>query len=109
MVRLPTATKTISETTAAEVDSPSWPSPAAAPTVRARFFGFAAPSTAPRPADFAGVNASIRAIHFGISGSTPAAGRFRHSRRARSRNVTPSAIFSHETESDEVLLVPALL
>src|SRR5262245_11387785 len=108
-VRLPTTTKTISETTASAVESPSWARPAATPTDRARFFGFTAPSTAPRPSAIAGVSESIRPIHFGIFGSAPGAGRFRHSRLARSRKVTPSPIFSHDTELDEVLLVPALL
>src|SRR5215510_3938288 len=107
--RLPTATKTINETTSSVVDRSSWATPAAAPIERARFFGFTAPSSTARPNDCGGVSASTRVIHFGISRSTPGSGRFRQSRLARSRNDTPSPIFSHDTESDEVLLVPALL
>ena len=108
--RLPMATKTISETTASGVDSPSWASPAAAPIDRARFFGFTAPSSTPRPSDSAGVSASTRAMCSSASPARPPAWAVsRQSRLARSRNDTPSPIFSHETESDEVSLVPALL
>src|SRR5262249_61736071 len=71
--------------------------------------GFGARGLRPRTRACAGVRASIRPIHFGLSGSAPAAGRFRHSRLARSRKDAPSTIFSHETESDDVLLVDALL
>src|SRR5262249_38674195 len=49
------------------------------------------------------------AIRWGVSGWGPAAGGFRHPRLGRSRKEAPSTIFSHEPESDDVLLVDALL
>ena len=45
---------------------PVWAIAAAAPTASRRFFGFAPASTAPAPAAFGAVNASIAPIHFGI-------------------------------------------
>jgi hypothetical protein len=62
-----------------------------------RFFGFAPASTAPAPAAFAGVNASIAPIHLGVGGSSPSRGLPRHWRSAIRRTSTPSTIFSTST------------
>ena len=49
------------------------------------------------------------AIHFGISGSVPGAGRLRHWRSASNRNSAPSTIFPHAIVSFALLLVDGLL
>ncbi len=49
------------------------------------------------------------AIHFGISGAAPGAGRLRHWRAAIRRKRTPARIFPQEIVSDAELLVEASL
>ena len=48
------------------------------------------------------------AIHFGISGSTPGAGRFRQLRAAMASRSTPRTILPHEMASTVPLSVAAL-
>ncbi len=48
------------------------------------------------------------AIHFGISGSVPGAGRVRQLRAASSRKRTPNTIFPQAIVSEVVLSVAAL-
>ena len=101
-------TNTAVATTASVVDSPSWASPAAAPTVRMRFLGFTPARTTPSPKALTGESVSTVAIHFGIAGSSPGAGRFRQLRRPSASSATPRTILPHETESAAVLLVATL-
>jgi hypothetical protein len=59
------------------------------------------------PNAFGGVSVSTPAIHFGISGWVPGAGRVRQLRAASSRKSTPNTIFPHAMVSAAVLLVAA--
>src|ERR1700735_1975994 len=106
MVRLAMTTNTAMATTASVVVSPeTWASPAAAPAVKIRFFGFTAASATPSPRALTGDTDSTDASHFGMTGSVPGAGRFRQLRRARASMPTPNAMVPHDTDSDAVLLV----
>ena len=68
-------TNTMIATTSSPALSPAWATPAIAAMVRARFFGLSPESTTPKPNALPAVNWSIVAIHFGVSGVSPALGR----------------------------------
>ena len=70
---------------------------AAAPTVISRFFGFAAESTRPRPADFTGPKRSMLAIQPG-SAVVPPRGRRRHCSPASTISATPSRRLTTPTQ-----------
>src|SRR5580704_8361003 len=108
MVTLAMTTKTAVATTASDVESPSWASPVAAPAVRIRFLGLTPANKSPSPKALAGDSASTPAIHFGMAGSSPGAGRFAQFLRASASSATPRTILPHDTESDAVLLVATL-
>ncbi len=61
-----------------------------------------------RPKAFTGVIVSTVAIHFGITGVSPAFGRLAQLRRAMPSRRTPRATLPHETESEAEESVPTL-
>ena len=101
-------TKTAVETMASDVLSPSWASPVAEPSVSSRFLGLTAARSTASPNALAGAMRSTAPIHFGISGSTPGAGRLRQFRRASRTSAAPRTILPHDTESLAVVLVATL-
>src|SRR4051794_32635925 len=84
---------------------------AAALSASSRFFGFTAQSAMPRPALLTGVKWSTASIHFGIGGSTPAFGRLRHCRSAKTIRSAPSTIWNVLVPSadEPCVLAPAAL
>ncbi len=74
-----------------------------------RFLGFTADRMTPIPMLLTGVKWSTASIHFGIGGSTPAFGRLRHCRTAKTRRSTPSTIWNVFVPSadDPLVLAPA--
>src|SRR5580700_6779429 len=71
--------------------------PAAAASVRARFFGFTPERRTPSPADLPAPKPSMEAIHLGIVASSPLFGRPRHCRAAMATKRTPRRTSSQLT------------
>jgi len=105
MLRLATATKTASTTTASPVERPAWATVVAAPMVRIRFFGFTALSPTASAKARTGVTRSIAANHFGGDALAPSRGRFFQWRYPMRTSDAPSTIFSTDVLSDALPLL----